>query len=195
VVSAFSWTSIVVALALTTPLGLLATAAHAVFILSGLAYNLWLKGSLLSVVPYMVGFGVLPLYVTLSSAPPLWAAPWTLVAGASLGIAAHLANAIPDLEDDSHVGVRGLPQRLGYRASGLATYLVLAVASVVVVAAPQGAVPISAWIGLALNLSIVVTGVSLVIARPPTRLHFQLILGAAVITVAMLALSGKRLLS
>ena len=38
-----------------------------------------------------------------------------MVAGALLGVGAHLLNVLPDLADDEATGVRGLPHRLGAR--------------------------------------------------------------------------------
>ena len=40
---------------------------------------------------------------------------WLPVAGALLGVGAHLLNVLPDLDDDAATGVRGLPHRLGAR--------------------------------------------------------------------------------
>ena len=56
----------VLGLAATVSLGADATVAHGIFIASGWAYNLWLKRTALSVLPYVVGFGTLPAVVTLS---------------------------------------------------------------------------------------------------------------------------------
>ena len=46
---------------------------------------------------------------TLSASPPRMAPGWAVAAGACLGVAAHLANVLPDLADDASTGVRGLP--------------------------------------------------------------------------------------
>lgn len=83
----------------------------AIALISGQLYNWPLKGTPASIVPYLVSFGALPAF--LSAEPPAW-----LVIGAALlGGGAHLVNAIPDLADDEATGVRGLPQRIGARAS------------------------------------------------------------------------------
>ena len=54
------------AVALTVPLGWAATAAHAAFIVSAWGYNAGLKSTVLSALPYVISFGLLPLVVTLT---------------------------------------------------------------------------------------------------------------------------------
>ena len=109
---------------LSLALGRRAGAAHLVAVASALSYNAGLKAGPLSFAPYAVSFGLLPDVVALA-APGGRAAPgWASAAGALLGVGAHLANALPDLEDDLATGVRGLPHRLGrapgHRADGRA---------------------------------------------------------------------------
>ena len=65
------------------------------------SYNLGLKSTPLSLVAYLVGFGVLPAIATLARADPAWPSWWAVTVGALLGAAAHFANAAPDLEDDA----------------------------------------------------------------------------------------------
>jgi 4-hydroxybenzoate polyprenyltransferase len=182
------------AIVLTLPLGLPATLVHAAFILSAWGYNLGLKGTPLSVLPYVVSFGLLPAIVTLSLSEPQFAAGWAMLLGALLGIAAHFANVLPDLDDDRATGVRGLPHRLGGRASGVMTYLVLGAASLVALLGPGGTVGWLQLLGLAVGLAIAAVGIALVLTRPPSRLLFQLIIAAALLDVLQLALAGQRLL-
>ncbi|MGZ8804711.1 MAG: UbiA family prenyltransferase, partial [Microbacterium sp.] len=93
--------------------------AHLIALASAWAYNAGLKSTPISVLPFMVSFGLLPSLVTLSAADPSVAAPWAWVAGAALGVAIHLTNVLPDLDDDARTGVRGLPHRLGRRVSAV----------------------------------------------------------------------------
>ena len=90
-----------------------------------------------SVLPFVVSFGLLPSLVTLSADPPSVAAAWAWVAGAALGIAIHLTNVLPDLEDDAQTGVRGLPHRLGRRASAVIAAAALVVGAVAVLLGPE----------------------------------------------------------
>ena len=86
-----------------------------VCVAAGWAYNLGLKRTWWSWLPYAVAFGALPAFVSLAGpdgeAPPWW---WP-VAGALLGVGAHLLNVLPDLADDEATDVRGFPHRLGPR--------------------------------------------------------------------------------
>jgi 4-hydroxybenzoate polyprenyltransferase len=180
-------------------LGPAAALAHAVFLLAGWSYNLGLKRTPLSVLPYLLGFGILPAVVTLSSTEPRWAAWWALGAGAALGVAAHFANVLPDLEDDARTGVRGLPHRLGRGPTEALTWVALVGAAALVAlgnaarswAAVAGliAVVLLAAVGVRLSRSAVPRG------APATRLSFRLILVAAVLVVILLALDGNAILA
>jgi 4-hydroxybenzoate polyprenyltransferase len=192
-VRAASVVTLLLAVLLTLPLGWRATAVHVVFIASAWSYNLWLKRTPVSVLPFVVSFGLLPALVTLSGTPPLLAAGWALGAGALLGVAAHFANVLPDLADDRATGIAGLPHRLGRRASGAVIAGSLAAAALLVVLGP-GAPGALQWAGLALTLGLAAACAVLATTRPPTRLLFQLIMGAALLNVALLALAGDAVL-
>lgn len=185
---------VVVAIALTVPLGWPATLTHAVFIGSAWAYNAGLKSTPLSVLPYLVSFGLLPLIVTLALPQPAGASPWAMLAGGLLGVAAHFANVLPDLGDDAATGVRGLPHRVGRRTTGLVIAGALAGASVSIVVGPGLAAGYQ-YIGLGLSIAIAILCAVLVIGRPGSRLIFRLIILAALLDVALLAASGARLLA
>lgn len=80
----------------------------------GLAYDLGAKRTRWSWAPYAVAFGSLPVVVVQAATgrpPP----PHLPVAAGLLGVGAHLLDALPDLEVDAAVGVRGWPHRLGAR--------------------------------------------------------------------------------
>jgi 4-hydroxybenzoate polyprenyltransferase len=190
-----AWVSVGASVLLSVPLGAGTVITNAVFIVSAWAYNAGLKNTLFSVVPYIVSFGLLPLIVTLSRQPPAGAAWWAMAAGAALGIAAHFANVLPDLDDDARTGVQGLPHRMGRRGAGVATYLVLVAASALVVVGPGTPLGAVAAVGVMVSLAIAVAGIVLVLTRPPTRLLFQLIIAGALLDVVLLALAGSALLS
>ncbi|MBS2938395.1 UbiA family prenyltransferase [Nocardioides sp. J2M5] len=109
--------------------GLAAGLVHLVCVASGWAYNLGLKSTLLSWLPYAVAFGGLTAFVALAGgeAPPWW---WP-AGGALLGVGAHLLNVLPDLADDAATGVRGLPHALGPRWIAPVAAVVLVAATVV----------------------------------------------------------------
>lgn len=144
----------------TVPLSLLsgwrAGAVHLFCVGCGWAYNLGLKSTALSWVPYAVAFGGLPVFVSLVAAPDDVPAPWLPVAGALLGVGAHFVNVLPDLLDDEATGVRGIPHRIGARWSQVVAAVVLVGATVaIVVGAPVestvlavGALALSGGLGL-----------------------------------------------
>lgn len=182
-------TSIVLSLAL----GPLAAIAHGIFLASGWVYNLGLKSTLASVVPYVVGFGSLPAIVTLASDAPRLAAPWSMTAAALLGVAAHFSNVLPDLADDSDTGVRGLPHVLGARVSAVVIALGLIGASAAVVFGPGTTPSVLALIGFAATATIASVSVVLVVSGRLERMLFRLTIAAAVINVALLLLSAPGL--
>ena len=181
-------------LLLTLPLGWAATGAHFVFIASAWAYNAILKNTWFSVVPYIVSFGLLPMVVTLALPAPALAAPWALGLGAMLGVAAHFANVLPDLDDDASTGIAGLPHRIGRRASGIVIWVVLAAAGLLAFFGQPGDKTVVQWIGVVLTLALA-AAIAVVLRRPPTRLLFQLIIAAALVNVVVLAFAGQRLLA
>ena len=129
--------------------GLLAGAVHLVAVAGGWAYNLGLKRTWASPVPYAVSFSLLTAFLTLGLPGSPWPEPWALTAGALLGVGAHFLNVVPDLEDDTAAGVRGLPHRIGARASAVTGAVLLAAACALVVTGPEGPVPWWGWAGVA----------------------------------------------
>lgn len=104
---------------------------------SGHAYNLWLKATAFSWVPYAVAFGALPAVVSLAGAAHDGPAAYVVLAAACLGVGAHLLNALPDLADDARTGVLGLPHRLGEQRSRMTAALLLGSASLLSILGTQ----------------------------------------------------------
>ncbi|MBT2478953.1 UbiA family prenyltransferase [Streptomyces sp. ISL-94] len=162
--------------------GLLAGAVHLTGVAAAWAYNLRLKSTAASWLPYALAFGLLPAFVTLGLPGAPWPPPWLTAAAALLGAGAHFANVLPDIEDDLATGVRGLPQRLGPRyAAALAGLLVLGSAAVLVLG-PPGPVTAYGWI---LPAATTVT-VLLASRRPASRLPFLAVLAVAGADVLLL---------
>ena len=97
-------------------------------LVAGWAYNLGLKATAFSVLPYAIGFGILPVFVTLSLEQSQVPPAWVVVVAALLGVSAHFANTLPDLLEDRATGVRALPHIVGQKISALviATTAILA---------------------------------------------------------------------
>jgi len=175
--------------ALSVVLGWQAALAHLVLLVSAWAYNAGLKGTPLSVLPYLVGFGALPAIVTLSAAQPVLAPAWMMLAGALLGAGAHFANVLPDLDDDARTGIRGLPHRFGRLGALVITWLALLAAAAslafgIGLDSPPGIA------GLAVAAAIAAAGLVLGMRRAPTRVLFRLVILAAIVDVAMLLIAG-----
>ncbi|GGP68802.1 UbiA family prenyltransferase [Saccharothrix coeruleofusca] len=169
--------------------GPLAAAAHVVALISAWAYDLGLKGTAFSVAPYAVSFGLLPAYLVIGTPGHPWPPAWLVAAGAVLGSAAHFANVLPDIDDDLATGVRGLPHRLGARASAVLAAALVLLASVVLVLGPAGPVSPAGLVALPLSVAVLVVG-GLRARRPGSRAAFNALLLVAVIDVVLLVVTG-----
>jgi 4-hydroxybenzoate polyprenyltransferase len=173
--------------AASVPLGGLALGLGTAATASAVAYSLWLSRTPLSVLPYLVSFGLLPLWiaagvgVTLErvAAAPLLVAPFAA--------AAHLANALRDFEADTALGRRSLAQAMGRRTALNAAWLLamgvgLGVGAVVLA---------SGWIGLesgalgVIGLVAVAQG-----AGSPRRLWIGMLVAAVCWTAAWALATG-----
>jgi len=180
--------SVVIALAVATSLGWEVLLTMVAMLIVGWSYNLGLKSNALSALPYAVGFGIVPVFVTLSlSTPqlPLW---WVMLAAGLLGVAAHFANALPDIMDDRETGVRALPHILGQRVSALAISGAAALASLLVVIQSASLNPTLAWVGFGLTMGLVITSSVLALRPKPPRGIFHLLIAAAFLNAALLVL-------
>jgi len=157
------------------------------------AYNLGLKSTVLSWLPYAIAFGMAPAVVTLSALPPRWPGVWILTACALLGVAAHLANVLPDFGDDAATGIRGLPHRIGARATALTAAALLLITSAVILVGPAGQP--GAWSGGLFGAAMLLTGASAGLAyrAPSSRIFFGAIIVIAALDLISLAFSGIRL--
>lgn len=113
-----------------SPLGLKGTLIHLLGILSATLYNLKLKSTIFSPVPYIVSFTALPwaIYLAGDERAPVW----LCLALALFTTAFHFLNVLKDLEHDLDQGVHGLPQRVGRTRSAViaATLSLLAILSI-----------------------------------------------------------------
>lgn len=169
-----------------------AGALHALFVLCGWAYDLGLKATPLSVLPYAVGFATLPSLATLLLAEPHPAPWWATAAGAALGIAAHFANVVPDVEADAAAGIRGLPQLLGARASALVAPAVLLAGTLLAVVGSGLHSPLTV-VPAAIAALCAVAGVVSGLRPHPGRTPFRLVLIAGLALVVALIGAGARL--
>lgn len=174
--------SAIAAVALTLLSAPLAAAAHLAALASAWAYDLKLKSTAISVLPFAVSFGLLPAF--LSNGDP-FPPPWLIAAAATLGSAAHFVNVLPDLADDAATGVRGLPHRLGPLPSRLATAALVLATSLLLVFGPDGTASPLALATVPAAVVILIAGF-LLDNRPRSRAAFRAVMLVALIDVALL---------
>ncbi|HEX2705878.1 MAG TPA: UbiA family prenyltransferase [Candidatus Lustribacter sp.] len=150
---------------------------------SGWVYNLWLKRTAASFLPYAVAFGALPAFVTLSGSPAVVPPWWLAATGALLGVGAHFVNVLPDLADDAATGVQGLPHRMGERGARSAAAVALLGGSAVSVLGPIGRVPGWAYAGLGLAAALAIVTVT-----GRGKAPFRAAIGIALVDVVVLVL-------
>jgi 4-hydroxybenzoate polyprenyltransferase len=129
-----------------------------------------------------------------------------VAAGSLLGASAHVANVLPDIDDDLAHGIAGLPQRLGARRSRQLCAGLLGAAGVVLSLAPApgpagsgaGAGRPAAGPGRRLvragGLAIPAAALSVAARRAPegSRSVFRLVLVAAALDVGLLLRRARR---
>jgi len=177
-----------IAALLTVPLSLAtgpaSGAAHLTAVAAATAYNLGLKRTPLSVVPYALAFGLVPTFVT--AGPPITHLPpaWATAAAALLGAGAHFTQTL--------TGLDGLPKLIGRRAATLAGPTLMTAAAAVAALAAGGhggqARPLL-YAGLALTLAIAAATLTAAAADHP-KLAFRLTLATAAVVTATVVLSG-----
>lgn len=170
---------------LALPLGAAPAVVMAVALAAAWLYNLGLKATPLSWVPYAVAFGLVPAF-----AWPVvgrgWPPGWIVGATALLGVAAHLMNVIPDLGVDRDAG--GLPHRLGRSRSLLAAAGLLVGVLALAVAEGGGTTP--AGIIAAAVAAGLVAAAAVAVLRDRPRLGFHLTIAAAAAIGLVVVLAG-----
>jgi 4-hydroxybenzoate polyprenyltransferase len=168
-----------------------AGALHLTGVAAAWAYNLGLKRTVWSWLPYALAFGLLPGYVTRSLPGAPWPHWWAPAGAALLGVGAHAANVLPDIDDDLRAGVRGLPQRLGGRGARVLAVAALAAGSAVLVCGPAG--PLGPQEALALAVTGALSAVVVLVPSAESRAPFLACLALAAADVLLLLFRGGRL--
>ena len=183
-----SFVAAVTALALAFALGTAAFLLMFPMLAIGWAYNLGLKANGFSVVPYILGFGILPAFVTLSGQDPALPPLWVMIVAGLFGVAAHFANTLPDLLADKQTGVRALPHILGQRASALVIAVTASSASIILVTQSSKLDPLVSFAGLGLTVALSLLASVQALRPNPPKLVFHLLLVASLVNVVMLML-------
>ena len=173
-VRAAACTALVAAVPLSLLSGWRAAAVHLVAIGSAWAYNLGLKATVVSPLPYAISFGLLPAFVTLGLPAHPWPRPAVMVATALLGVGAHFVNTLADREDDARSGVAGLPQRMSERGA-LVTGVVLLASCAVAIRLLGGSAPVAATVLLVVTLGAAALVVGTARTRPRAAWSWTLV--------------------
>jgi 4-hydroxybenzoate polyprenyltransferase len=147
----------------------------------GISYNLYFKSTLLSPLPYAIAFAALVACIVVATDrnPPLW----LITAASLLGIAAHFANVLKDLDQDLTSGIKGLPQRLGKKYSRIIVSLLL-ISTTLLLNHTQP------------NTTLLVIGLiaSVITSFAPNKLMFSSLMITAVIDVVLLLNAAGKLI-
>lgn len=167
-------------------LGVPAGTTHLVAVAGAWAYNLGVKRTVWSWVPYAVGIGSLPVIVWLVTPQP-GIPPWWMIAGAMLlGVGAHGANVLPDLDADRATGVSGLPHRLPRGVMRAGTAAVLLGSLLLLTLGPTGT-PVAVDAAL-LTAGIVLAAVAAGVGESRLPARAPLLAAAAIALLAIVAL-------
>jgi 4-hydroxybenzoate polyprenyltransferase len=138
----------------------------------GVSYNFYFKSTLLSPLPYALAFGALvsSIIVSTDRIPPLW----FITAAALLGVAAHFANVLKDIDQDLESKIKGLPQRIGKKGSRIITSLLLVIATLIL----HNANP---------NMPLLIVGLvfAIITSFAPNKIIFKSLMITAVVDVIM----------
>jgi 4-hydroxybenzoate polyprenyltransferase len=163
--------ALIAAVPLSLASGVAAAAVHYTGLASASAYNLGLKRTVFSPLPYAVSFGLVPAFVTLGLSHPHWPPLWAMLAAALIGVGGHFAQARPDVDADRLQGAIGLPQLVGERASAVVAAVFLAAGAAVIAAGARTWLPLVAVLPLPL----------VVLAKPAAAYRFTLLIAAMVV--------------
>jgi 4-hydroxybenzoate polyprenyltransferase len=179
---------IAAALALLTSfgMGLGSAVLMVVMLAAGWAYNLGMKLNWTSVIPYAVGFGTIPIFVGMAAPEPFWVETWIVLAAGLLGVSAHFANVLPDMQADRLTGVKALPHLLGQRLSAIVISVSAMVATLLVVTQSENLPAKAAVAGLAATLILVGLASVLSLRKQPPKLAFSLLIWASLVNVLLL---------
>jgi 4-hydroxybenzoate polyprenyltransferase len=150
----------------------------------GWAYDLWLKPTPLSFVPFAIAFPLMPFWIGVLAARPLTSLLILFLGGSPLATAIHLADSIPDRNRDRGAGLKTLAVALGKPRAEVAAVGLLLVGTMVAIIPLIGRGQIS--IG-ALSLVTVVASGAVVGLSSRTKPSSSLLGKWVVITAAAVA--------
>jgi 4-hydroxybenzoate polyprenyltransferase len=161
----------------------------------GWAYDLWLKATPLSFVPFAIAFPLMPFWIGVLAGRPLTSLVILFLGGSPLATAIHLADAIPDRDRDRGAGLRTLAVALGKPRAEMAAAGLLLIGALVsiVLLIRRGQTSIAALSLVTVAASGVVAGLSSR-ANPSSSLlgKWVVIAAAAVAAVPLVTWASER---
>ncbi len=155
----------------------------------GLAYDLWLKRTALSWLPYLLAIPLEPIWVWVALGRFTPRLLWLYPLGAALLLALHLANALADWRGDTDARVTGLVQRLGRRRAvallWVAACLPAALATALGLVLPYRWERF--WPAIAVSLLPIAASLTLVYRRPDDDAPFRTVFGLLIVSTIVLA--------
>ena len=178
----------VISLALSASLPWPTLTAAAFGLSCGLAYDLRLKRSLLSWLPYGLAIPTLPLWswLAMGAFSPVLLPAYPL--GVLLGLSLHLANTLPDLDGDAAFGIAGLAHALGARRTRLLCWAALFLAQLLTLAMAPALHYEGVWYPLGLCFSLALLGATAILGRIRPTVDAQQ-LGFGLVALSCLSLA------
>ena len=180
------WIAAVIALVISCALswfvaGVIGGSWHVFALIMAWLYNTVLSRTWWSWLPYALAFGSMPAFLSYGlngQAPTLWL---TAVC-AIVGVSAHVANALPDLELDRQADVKGFVTSLGQTRATWLCWILLTAGSIILAVESYA---VSAWFPVALGLALAGAALYAKLSRSRTAM-FNAILALVVVQVLVL---------
>jgi 4-hydroxybenzoate polyprenyltransferase len=180
------WVAAVIALATSSALswfvaGIIGGSWHVFALIMAWLYNTVLSRTWWSWLPYALAFGSIPAFLTygLDGQAP---AMWLTAVCAIVGVSAHIANALPDVETDRQAEVEGFVTSVGTTAATWLCWILLTVGSLILAMEISS---VSTWFPLAIGITLVGAALYGRFSRDRTAM-FNAILALVVVQVLVL---------
>jgi 4-hydroxybenzoate polyprenyltransferase len=161
----------------------------------GWAYDLRLKGTPLSFLPFAIAFPLMPFWIGLIAGRPASSLGILFLGGSPLATAIHLADAIPDRDRDRAAGLRTLAVALGKPGAEMVAAGLLLVGSLVSIVSilRRGATPIVGLSLITLAASLLVASLSATVSDPrwSPLLAKWVLIAAAILSALPLVVSAS----
>ena len=181
-------------LCVVSQLGTIALLLVGVGTACGWAYDLWLKGSPLSFLPFAIAFPLMPFWIGVLAGRPLSSLGILFLGGSPLAAAIHLADAIPDRDRDRVAGLNTLAvwlKRPGAEMAAAGLLLIGTVVSIVLII-ERGQLPLAGVAIVTLAASGLVVVLSLADSRTSSaRLAKWVVIAAAALASLPLVVSAS----